>query len=177
MRPTRTRTGWLVRFRRRGEPTERGTLLVIPRLCASCGQHSVAKPVTVYWAWRRADNSRVAWRQKLCYACFAQEAAPLIVAAEQPVFACSSCGIDTTDDHDDIYLTYYVPGMEKAQSELPTCPSCAVRIRNGAMVGAVQLEDREHESRGAFEGPPTTSPADIWRALGIEPGPRREART
>ena len=149
---------------RRGAPCQ-----MIPKQCDACQMVGTDKLSSMYWAWMRADRTRVAYLQKLCYACFVDQALPLIVAAMQPVLVCPACGISTVDDHDDVFLTYCVPGESKASSEMPLCGPCAVGVRNKALVGATALEDRQSGGLGAGVGPQPIPSKDVWRSLGIVP--------
>ncbi len=148
---------------------------MIPKTCNSCGSVGTVKLCSCYWAWMRADRSRAAYLQKLCFACFVEQALPLISAAMEPVLMCPACGISTVDDHDDVFLTYCVPGEDKALSEMPLCGPCAVVVRNKALKGATELEDRRLGSLGAESGPQPVSGADVWRSLGLDP--RIQARS
>jgi hypothetical protein len=142
---------------------------VIPKICGSCGVAGTDKLSSVYWAWLQADHRRVAYKQKLCFGCFCEQLLPLISAAMEPVLICPACGIETVDDHDDVYVTYCVPGQAKAQSEWPLCGPCAVVVRNKALVGAERLDDRESQGLGANIGPQTISSEGTWASLGLAP--------
>jgi len=144
-----------------------GALPVIPKECGVCTQQTIGKPASLYWAWTRADNRRKAWKQKVCLECFREHYAALIVRSMEPVLICPSCGIGTADDYDAVYLTYCMPGMPKDQSEMPLCPACAVKVRNLALSGAVELEDREVGVGGPQ--PDAITAAQTWASLGIVP--------
>src|SRR6267154_4697666 len=139
--------------------------LLIP--CSSCQERSPGKLSNLTWAWWTAANDRIAYRQKLCSSCAAQQVIPLI-AEEIVALICPSCGMGTVDDMDPVYLTAYWPGVGKVQYELPKCPSCACRIRVNAQAGATKLEDRgdKFEGQGANPGPQTQAPIGSWAALG-----------
>jgi hypothetical protein len=136
--------------------------------CSYCGQRNSAKYSQVTWAWKRADNTRAAWRQTLCAGCFAQ----LVLRVDKPdategTLTCPACGIDTEHDYDAIYITAFLPGYGKMTYEWPTCGACAVPIRAEAMVNAQLLEDRPVQG-------PTAAPAQdpslsAWADLGIVP--------
>jgi hypothetical protein len=142
---------------------------VIPKTCGSCGQQSTEKPITLYWAWNRADGTRVAWRQKLCRGCLVEQVVPHVAAAMEPLLACPACGISTVDDYDAVYVKAYAPGGPPITSEWPLCPPCAVTVRQRAMVGADALEDRQSGGSGADFGPRPVSAVDTWASLGIVP--------
>jgi predicted RNA-binding Zn-ribbon protein involved in translation (DUF1610 family) len=142
---------------------------VIPKICGSCKQQVLEKLASLYWAWTNADGRRRAWKQKLCASCVQDDVVGLIVAAEQPLLVCPSCGESTVDDMDAIYLTYCLPGMPTGQSEMPTCGSCAVAIRTKALRGAVELPDRQAEAGVGVGGPQPIDAAGAWAALGLRP--------
>jgi hypothetical protein len=140
---------------------------VIPKICDMCEQQHLEKPASMYWAWTNADGKRRAWKQKLCLECVRENVVPLIIAAEQPVLICPSCGISTVDDMDAIYLTYCLPGQPQGQSEMPMCPACAVTVRQRALMGARELEDRGVGIGGPQPGPQSSTA--IWDSLGLAP--------
>jgi hypothetical protein len=139
---------------------------MIPKICDSCSQQSAEKPCSCYWAWKRADNTRVAYLQKLCFTCFCTQVLPLVEPALQPVLACPGCGISTVDDYDSVWCNVFVPRQPAYTLEMPLCGPCAVKVRNAALVGARQLEDRQAGSLGAASGPQPVPATDIWASLG-----------
>ncbi len=145
-------------------------LAVIPKICDLCGAQGSEKLVSLYWAWVRADGHRKAYKQRVCPECMRQRYVPLIVRAMEPVLICPACGESTAEDMDAIYLTFCIPGMPQDASEMPTCGSCAVEIRNLALTGAVPLEDRGVGVGGLQ--PVATSAAQGWADLGIVPRER-----
>lgn len=154
-------------FRAPGARDRKVTLPVIPKTCPLCQQQTIGKPASLYWAWTRADGRRKAWKQKVCQDCFKERYVNLIVRSMEPVLICPSCGIGTADDYDAVYLTYCLPGMPKDQSEMPLCGACAVDVRNRALEGAVELEDRGVGVGGPQ--PVATSAAQAWADLGLGP--------
>jgi hypothetical protein len=86
-----------------------------------------------------------------------------------PVLLCPACGISTVDDYDPVYVKIYVPGLVPLNSEWPLCPPCAVPVRQRAMQGAQQLEDRQSGGLGAAGGPQPVTAAATWASLGIVP--------
>ena len=132
--------------------------------CSACGERTPGKLAQTTWAWWRADNARVAFRQRLCTACFAMTVAPLEVNTREFEQTCPACGIDTTQDMDPVYCTTFVPNVGRVRLEMPTCAPCAVELRNRAQKGAVRLEDRSDPAEG--RGPQTD---DAWAGLGIQP--------
>lgn len=140
---------------------------MIPKRCAVCERDGLGKPASLYWAWTRADGRRKAWKQKVCQDCFKEHYVKLIVRSMEPVLLCPSCGISTADDYDAVYVTYCLPGMPKDQSEMPLCPACAVAVRNLALQGAVELEDRGVGVGGPQ--PVAQDAAQAWASLGLAP--------
>jgi hypothetical protein len=136
--------------------------------CSACGERtSVGVSLCqATWAWWRADNQRVAYRQRLCVACFAMTIAPLEVASREQTMTCPACGIDTSEDMDPVYCTAYVPSLGRVRLELPCCAPCAAELRLRAQKGAQKLEDRVDGFVG--RGPRTEAPSP-WEELGIEP--------
>lgn len=145
------------------------------KLCSVCQERIPGKPGTVYWAWNRADNSRVCYKQSLDVTCFAMNVVPLQVAAESPLLICPMCHADTTHDMDAIYMTVCIPGHDCANVELPTCGPCAVEVRNTAMMNAELMPDRGSGLGG--RGPQPMTSKSVWDSIGIQPGPAREARS
>lgn len=139
---------------------------MIPKICNSCGSVGRDKLASAYWAWMRSDRKRVAYLQKLCIACAAEQVVPLIVAAMEPVLVCPRCGIDTADDHEDVFLKFYPPGMPATESEMPLCGPCTVEVRVAAQLGATRLEDRQPGSLGAASGPQPSDGELRWDQLG-----------
>jgi hypothetical protein len=144
---------------------------MIPKICGLCGQQHLEKPASMYWAWTNADGKRRAWKQKLCLECVKTSVVPLIIAAEQPVLICPACGISTADDMDAVYLTYCLPGQPIGQSEMPLCGACAVEVRQHALTGASELEDRGVGVGGPQPG--TISSTQMWDSLGLAPERRK----
>lgn len=138
---------------------------MIPKQCGRCEQQVPGKRASLYWAWVNADGRRRAYKQMVCPTCVIEAFAALIVRSEEPVLICPDCGIGTADDYDAVYLTYCLPGMPKAQSEMPLCGSCAVKVRTEALKGATALPDREAGVGGL--GPQPTDPVPDWGALGL----------
>jgi hypothetical protein len=142
---------------------------VIPKTCNACGTVGAVKLASCYWAWMRADRSRVAWLQRLCFGCAVTRVVPLVAAAMEPLLACPACGVATVDDHDDVFLTFCPPGQASVKSEMPLCGPCAVEVRNFAQTGAVRLGDRLLQGSGAESSPRTLSGAEVWASLGLRP--------
>lgn len=138
--------------------------------CSSCGQRATGKLSSVTWAWNRADNQRVAYRQRLCVGCFTVNVLGLPMLPAEAEITCPRCGIGTQNDMDPIYATAFVPGIGRYDLEWATCAPCAVEVRVAAQENAELLADRQQGSLGAGgSGPQTISAGDTWRALGLEP--------
>lgn len=140
---------------------------MLPKTCDSCRAVGAAKLSSLYWAWMTPARKRVCYKQKLCFQCFLDQAAQLIAAAIEPVYVCPRCGEGTVDTHEDVYLTYVVPGAAKALSEMPLCPSCFVLVTVAAKNGATLMEDRQSGSLGADSSPQPDTDADPWAKLGL----------
>jgi len=137
--------------------------------CDFCGSRVPEKLAQATWAWYRADGQRVAWRQRLCTACYCQNLLPLDKPTDFDAITCPACGVATDHDMDPVYATVYVPGSGKNSFEFPTCPACAVELRNRAQHGAVRLEDRQ-SVEGPSAGPSTTTTREsYWSKIGILP--------
>jgi hypothetical protein len=138
--------------------------------CDECRKRVPEKLAQCTWAWYRADGVRVAWRKRLCTACFCSLVLPLDKDLDYANgLTCPACGISTEDDMDPVYVTSYLPGQGKTQVEAPTCASCAAIIRTRAIEHATQLEDKRVEGPSAT-GPSTlTTRESYWAALGIAP--------
>jgi len=135
--------------------------------CSFCGLRAPGKLSSTTWAWYRADGVRVAYRQRLCLACFAANVVPLEVETREFSLACPMCHVDASDDLDAVYATIFVPGMGKITLELPTDAKCAAELRRRAQQGAEKLETSEFGGQGS--GPQTGSQDSAWAQLGIQP--------
>ena len=145
---------------------------MIPKHC-HLGDHRVhEKPASLYWAWKRADGQRVAYKQLVCASCARDHYAPVISAAMlSELLVCPACGIGTEDDYDAVYLTFFLPGAPRGQVEMPMCGPCAAELRSKAMRGATRLDDRGVGVGGPQPYTPTA--VETWESLGIVP---REVR-
>ena len=138
--------------------------LLVP--CDGCGSREKGKNAWLVWAWNRADNVRVAYRQRLCITCYATNVVPLIIESDNGLLQCPVCHSDATEQLDPIYLTYITPGSAKSQAEMATCGPCAVEVRIRAQKGAELLEDRL-QGVGAASAAPTHTATSAWDALGL----------
>ena len=145
----------------------KGLLLVSLLPCSGCARRVRGKLSTIYWAWFRADQARYACRQRLCADCFTANVTQLAIKAGEELVMCPRCGIATMDDMDPVYADIFVPGFDKVRAEMALCPSCAVSVRNNAMVGCELLPDRGSEVGGPQ--PPNGSTHDAWADIGIVP--------
>jgi len=138
--------------------------------CSGCSERVPGKLAQIYWAWNLADNSRVAYKQRLCMQCFMRDVWQVAIDAQAQVVACPVCHAGTVDDMDPVYATIYCPGQPQIDAEMALCGPCAVEVRNRAQAGAEKLPDRQ----GALGGssPPPVTAAQAWAALGLDPAVR-----
>jgi hypothetical protein len=139
---------------------------VILKKCSLCSEMVAEGLTQATWAWNRADGVRVAYRQKLCLACTASVVVPLHVACESPVMTCPACGIDTADDMDPVYCTFFPRGLGRMHLEAPMCAVCAAHLRIKAQTGAELLEDRGLGAEDRSQAPRPNG-ASVWEALGL----------
>jgi hypothetical protein len=139
--------------------------------CDRCAERGPGKLTNCTWAWYRSDGERAAWRQRLCLTCVATLLAPLYQKTAEWSLTCPACGVDTAEDLDPVYCTFYPDGAGKMILEAPTCPSCAARIRVEAQKGARKLEAVDASFGGQVPSPQTSATA-TWESLGIVPRDR-----
>lgn len=137
--------------------------------CSACQKRPSEKLSQVTWAWNPRPTERIAYRQKLCLACFTER----FLALDKPIpevgsIPCPACGIDTGNDMDPVYVTAFVPGIGKFRLELALCGADAVEVRVRAQENAELLPDREPDSRGR-DTAPGDAPLSAWERLGIVP--------
>ena len=136
--------------------------------CSVCRQRKPGKLAAAYWAWFLADGERSAWKVRYCPACAQSDLLALLTSlrsmGESPnVFACISCGSDSTNDSDPMYLTLYLPGKEPQEYALQLDTACAAKLRIPITGHGERLADRG----GLVRGPSPTITA--WDALGLSP--------
>ncbi len=139
--------------------------------CSVCKKRTAEKLSSVTWAWNRIDGERVAWRQRLCVACFATRVLAMpMLTPEQPL-TCPGCGAGTADDMDPMFCTAFVPGGGRLDFEWPTCAGCAVAMRQNGEDGGERLENRQGPFGGPGPGPRTDTGSvpghQTWAGLGI----------
>jgi hypothetical protein len=137
--------------------------------CSACQKRPQEKLSQVTWAWNPQPTKRIAYRQKLCLACFQER----FLALDKPIpeignIPCPACGIDTGGDMDPVYATAFVPGIGKFTLELALCSADAVEVRVRATENAELLPEREPGS-GARNQAPEDAPLTAWERLGIVP--------
>lgn len=144
------------------------TLPVSVYPCSECRLRKPGKLAAAYWAWFNADGSRSAWKLRYCPVC-APEALSIVLQASRlsaetsDVFACVSCGTDSSMDSDPMYLTLYLPGREPTEYALQLDSACAAKLRIPITEHGERLPDRG----GVVRGPsPSTS---AWDVLGLAP--------
>lgn len=133
--------------------------------CSGCGNRQNNKMASLYWAWNRADGVRTAWKQKLCVDCTLERLASLLEHSQDSnsdVTTCPSCGTDSSNELDPIYLTLYVPKRERTDWGFTTCAACAAQIRVLVQKHATRLADRQEASS-------SDSSVSAWDALGLAP--------
>jgi len=139
---------------------------VVP--CSVCRQRKPGKMASAYWAWYLADGGRSAWKVRYCVACFRAEIGSLLgtlraLGEESSPSACVSCGLDTKDDADPVYLTLYLPSRDPEEFALLLDGACAAKLRSPLTTHGERLPDRG----GVVRGPsPSTS---AWDAIGLSP--------
>jgi hypothetical protein len=134
--------------------------------CSACGQRKPGKLASVYWAWFLADNSRSAYRQRLCIDCYVEEVNEPLVDSIQHSEACPFCHAVCGSDADPTYATIYLPKREPEEIVFATCGADAVTLRVAAQRGAQKLADREVGVRGPSTNGTSTS---AWDAIGLKP--------
>jgi hypothetical protein len=138
--------------------------------CDTCHQRVPEKLCQTTWAWYRADGERVAYRQRMCAACFCSRVLPMDVELDYANgLTCPVCHISTDEDMDPCYATSFLPGRGKMSLELATCGACAVRVRASAQEGATKLEDKRVEGPGDTSPSTPTTRESYWSQLGIRP--------
>lgn len=152
----------------RSERSRKGHSVSLLVPCDYCGSRAKGKNSWLAWAWNRADNVRVCYKQRLCVDCFMANALNLIASASDGQYACPVCHSDPGQQLDPIWLTYIVPGSAQEQGEFATCGPCAVEVRLRAQQGSTMLEDRTLEV-GAENRGPHSSATSAWDALGLRP--------
>ena len=136
--------------------------------CDRCERRDKGALTQCTWAWYRADQERVAYRQRLCFQCVGELLAPLYQASEDWALVCPCCGIGTADDMDPVYATFFPRGIGKCSMELPTCGPCAAKLRLEAQKGSRKLQDVSGVSGGQVPSPQTDGYPD-WDSIGIRP--------
>jgi len=135
--------------------------------CDACHKRVAEKLCQATWAWYADNGERVAYRQRLCTACYTTSVLPFDKPVDFDSLNCPGCGISTEHDMSPVYCTVYIPGMGREQFEFPTCPSCATQMRANAIVGGVQLDNRPRVE-GPGDGPSTsTTRESYWSSIGI----------
>lgn len=135
--------------------------------CSGCEQRSQPKYTSVTWAWVRSDGVRVAYRGRLCNACFMAKVSPIALEySGDMALTCPQCGIDTEGDMDAVWTTSYLPGYGELKGEAPFCGACAAMYRVWVLDHSWSLESNV----GPAAGPTTHASGDeVLRAMGIVP--------
>lgn len=133
--------------------------------CSRCKKRLPGKLATAYNAWFEGDNTRIAFKQRLCVGCLGEELGEIIrnaVELADDSETCPACGSGNGDgDMDPTFVTVYIPGREPAEFGLNTCGACAAKLRVELRQGGEALAER-----GAMlRGPSPTPPVDWGSAL------------
>jgi hypothetical protein len=131
--------------------------------CSLCSARIMGKPASLYWAWFLADDTRNAWKQRLCIECFSQTFLPIlqtINSDSMDAFTCPACGGSSETDLDAVYLNLFLPKQEMREFELNTDAACAAKIRGNIVDHGERLPNRGVEVRG-----PSSLPQDPWADL------------
>lgn len=119
--------------------------------CAGCSQLVKGKLATVYSAWFNTQGEREAWKQRFCAPCLMQAMDALKALASEnlsDLIVCVSCGANSSESINAIYLNVYLPKQEGREYALPMCDSCASSARELLQVNASKLPDRGNQSKG-----------------------------
>jgi hypothetical protein len=136
--------------------------------CSMCRQRKPGKLATAYWAWFLADGERSAWKLRYCPNCAVESLSKLLqqlrgMGEESSPSSCVSCGMDTNEDQDPVYLTLFLPGREPEEFALLLDSVCAVKLRSPISEHGERLPDRG----GVVRGPSPSTTA--WDALRLTP--------
>lgn len=132
--------------------------------CSACGGHIQGKAISVYWAWNRADGTRVSYLSWLDQQHFLEHVMPWDQGDAPAAYVCPGCGIGTVDDYDAIYAHIYVPRMPEMVQEWPTCASCAAVKRLWIVDHSALQPDRQAQlGAGAPNTPSTPYTWEEWR--------------
>lgn len=135
--------------------------------CDSCAKRVQEKLSQCTWAWYDAKGTRMAFRVRLCTACYVTYVLPFDKPLDYEALSCPGCGISTEHDMLPMYATVYLPGHGKEQFEFPTCGACAVIIQQHASEHGTRLENRERVE-GPGSGPSTqTDRESYWATIAV----------
>jgi hypothetical protein len=138
--------------------------------CSGCRKRPTEKLSQVTFAWNPEPQKRVAYRQRLCQACFVERV--IVLDKEVPLagaLACAACGIDVEHDMSPIYMTAFIPGVGKYRLDIPMCEPDALIVRERAKENAELLPERDAQSRGLEAAPGPDAQLTVWERLGILP--------
>jgi predicted RNA-binding Zn-ribbon protein involved in translation (DUF1610 family) len=131
--------------------------------CSECGQRAVGKLAAVYANWFEEDDSRAAYRMRLCVPCLTRLLAGLKNGNSGDSGAltiCPSCGEDSSQSLSGVYLTIYPPKQPEREYALTTCNSCAQLLHQPFVERGDKLGDR---TVGAAA--PTNAPGSAWSEI------------
>lgn len=133
--------------------------------CSICAKRLPGKLATAYNAWFNANETRVAWKQRICADCLLATYVEVLQKCSEDSTeptTCIGCGGSLVDDLDPVFMTLYLPKSEPKEFELAVCVPCADSLKATMQQGAEPLEDRSGRRQG-----PSTSPSDPFANLGI----------
>lgn len=133
--------------------------------CSICKFKRPGKMATAYWAWFAADGNRHAWKVRYCSYCVGDSLLAVYkrlreTPDEGNAFACISCGGDSSQDSDPMYLTLYIPNREQEEFAVQLDSACAAKLRIPIVEYGERLQDRGVGVRG-----PSPS-LSVWDVLG-----------
>lgn len=160
-RPALLTRGGPIAFRRK----KRGCSAVSMYPCSVCHRRVPGKIATSYNRWFSADGKNIGWKQRLCPACAVSHLKPLFAHANSDsmdVSECPACGTDSSTDMEPVYITFFTPGSEGKEFQLPTCAGCAPTVKALLSEGGEPLADRG-ASRGVMTPREPQDPfGDMW---------------
>lgn len=128
--------------------------------CSNCGQRAVGKLAAVYANWFNSDETRAAYRTRLCAPCLIDLMGSLKAgeSADSSVLtACPMCGSDASQNLSGVYLTIYPPKQPEREYALTTCVSCAAKLHSFFNDHGDALGDR-----AAGAAAPASAPSSAW---------------